>query len=188
MWVVRLSDKQLEVLKALLRSEEQLGPDALRGARGARARPLGRPPRRAASLGRGRRAGQPTGGLRGGRGLGPLRQGRQRRGLAAGPGDAAPAGRAPSSVVVEALSRLFRPACRRLHLPISRSGPSGGSRRFGGGSRRSRPRRRVRRSRGASAGPSADPRPAPCSHRRPRAPAPVSRAGPRQRGTGRAAG
>jgi hypothetical protein len=31
MWVVRLNDKQLEVLRALLRSEEQLGP-ALRGA------------------------------------------------------------------------------------------------------------------------------------------------------------
>jgi hypothetical protein len=31
MWVVRLSDKQLEVLKALLRSEEHLGP-ALQGA------------------------------------------------------------------------------------------------------------------------------------------------------------
>ena len=26
MWVVRLSDKQLEVMKALLRSEERLGP------------------------------------------------------------------------------------------------------------------------------------------------------------------
>ena len=26
MWVVRLSDKQLEVMKALLRSEDQLGP------------------------------------------------------------------------------------------------------------------------------------------------------------------
>jgi hypothetical protein len=31
MWVVRLTDKQLEVLRALLRSEEHLGP-ALRGA------------------------------------------------------------------------------------------------------------------------------------------------------------
>jgi hypothetical protein len=31
MWVVRLSDKQLEVLRALIRSEEHLGP-ALRGA------------------------------------------------------------------------------------------------------------------------------------------------------------
>jgi hypothetical protein len=31
MWVVRLSDKQLEVLRALLRSEERLGP-ALQGA------------------------------------------------------------------------------------------------------------------------------------------------------------
>jgi hypothetical protein len=31
MWVVRLSDKQLEVLRALLRSEEHLGP-SLRGA------------------------------------------------------------------------------------------------------------------------------------------------------------
>lgn len=31
MWVVRLSDKQLEVLRALLRAEEHLGP-ALRGA------------------------------------------------------------------------------------------------------------------------------------------------------------
>ena len=31
MWVVRLSDKQLEVLRALLRSDEHLGP-ALRGA------------------------------------------------------------------------------------------------------------------------------------------------------------
>ena len=31
MWVVRLSDKQLEVLRALLRSEEHLGP-ALAGA------------------------------------------------------------------------------------------------------------------------------------------------------------
>ncbi len=31
MWVVRFSDKQLEVLKALLRSEEHLGP-ALQGA------------------------------------------------------------------------------------------------------------------------------------------------------------
>jgi hypothetical protein len=31
MWVVRLSDKQLEVLRALLRSEEHLGP-ALQGA------------------------------------------------------------------------------------------------------------------------------------------------------------
>lgn len=31
MWVVRLSDKQLEVLRALLRSEENLGP-ALQGA------------------------------------------------------------------------------------------------------------------------------------------------------------
>ncbi len=30
MWVMRLSDKQLEVLKALLRSEEHLGP-ALKG-------------------------------------------------------------------------------------------------------------------------------------------------------------
>ena len=31
MWVVRLSEKQLEVLRALLRSEEHLGP-ALQGA------------------------------------------------------------------------------------------------------------------------------------------------------------
>jgi hypothetical protein len=31
MWVVRLSDKQLEVLRALLRSDEHLGP-ALTGA------------------------------------------------------------------------------------------------------------------------------------------------------------
>jgi len=31
MWVVRLSDKQLEVLRALLRSDEHLGP-ALQGA------------------------------------------------------------------------------------------------------------------------------------------------------------
>ncbi len=31
MWVVRLTDKQLEVLKALLRSEQHLGP-ALQGA------------------------------------------------------------------------------------------------------------------------------------------------------------
>jgi hypothetical protein len=31
MWVVRLSDKQLEVLKAMLRAEDHLGP-ALRGA------------------------------------------------------------------------------------------------------------------------------------------------------------
>ncbi len=31
MWVVRLSDKQLEVLRAVLRSEDHLGP-ALRGA------------------------------------------------------------------------------------------------------------------------------------------------------------
>ena len=31
MWVVRLSDKQLEVLRVLLRSEEHLGP-ALQGA------------------------------------------------------------------------------------------------------------------------------------------------------------
>jgi hypothetical protein len=31
MWVVRLTDKQLEVLRAMLRSEEHLGP-ALRGA------------------------------------------------------------------------------------------------------------------------------------------------------------
>ena len=31
MWVVRLSDKQLEVLRALLKSEEHLGP-ALKGA------------------------------------------------------------------------------------------------------------------------------------------------------------
>jgi hypothetical protein len=31
MWVVRLTDKQLEVLRALLRSEEHLGP-ALRGS------------------------------------------------------------------------------------------------------------------------------------------------------------
>jgi hypothetical protein len=31
MWVVRLSDKQLEVLRALLRSEEHLGP-VLQGA------------------------------------------------------------------------------------------------------------------------------------------------------------
>jgi hypothetical protein len=31
MWVVRLSDKQLEVLRALLRSEAHLGP-ALQGA------------------------------------------------------------------------------------------------------------------------------------------------------------
>jgi hypothetical protein len=30
-WVVRLSDKQLEILRALLRSEEHLGP-ALKGA------------------------------------------------------------------------------------------------------------------------------------------------------------
>lgn len=31
MWVVKLSDKQLEVLRAMLRSEDHLGP-ALRGA------------------------------------------------------------------------------------------------------------------------------------------------------------
>ena len=31
MWVVRLTDKQLEVLRALLRSEQHLGP-ALKGA------------------------------------------------------------------------------------------------------------------------------------------------------------
>ena len=31
MWVVKLTDKQLEVLKAILRAEEHLGP-ALRGA------------------------------------------------------------------------------------------------------------------------------------------------------------
>jgi len=31
MWVVRLSDRQLEVLRALLRSEQHLGP-ALKGA------------------------------------------------------------------------------------------------------------------------------------------------------------
>jgi hypothetical protein len=31
MWVVKLTDKQLEVLKAVLRAEEHLGP-ALRGA------------------------------------------------------------------------------------------------------------------------------------------------------------
>jgi len=31
MWMVRLTDKQLEVLRAMLRSEEHLGP-ALRGA------------------------------------------------------------------------------------------------------------------------------------------------------------
>ena len=31
MWLVRLTDKQLEVLRAVLRSEEHLGP-ALRGA------------------------------------------------------------------------------------------------------------------------------------------------------------
>ncbi len=31
MWIVRLGDKQLEVLRALLRSEEHLGP-ALQGA------------------------------------------------------------------------------------------------------------------------------------------------------------
>jgi hypothetical protein len=31
MWVVRMSDKQLEVLRALLRSERHLGP-ALKGA------------------------------------------------------------------------------------------------------------------------------------------------------------
>ena len=31
MWVARLTDKQLEVLRALLRSEEHLGP-ALQGA------------------------------------------------------------------------------------------------------------------------------------------------------------
>ena len=31
MWVVRLTDKQLEILRALLRSEEHLGP-ALKGA------------------------------------------------------------------------------------------------------------------------------------------------------------
>lgn len=31
MWVVRLTDKQLEVLRALLRAEEHLGP-ALRGS------------------------------------------------------------------------------------------------------------------------------------------------------------
>jgi len=31
MWVVRLSDKQLEVMKALLRSEENLGPALSRG-------------------------------------------------------------------------------------------------------------------------------------------------------------
>jgi len=31
MWVTRLTDKQLEVLRAMLRSEEHLGP-ALRGA------------------------------------------------------------------------------------------------------------------------------------------------------------
>jgi hypothetical protein len=31
MWVIKLTDKQLEVLKAMVRSEEHLGP-ALRGA------------------------------------------------------------------------------------------------------------------------------------------------------------
>ena len=51
MWVVRLSDKQLEVLRALLRSEEHLGPALQRRGRGPRPGPLGRAARGRAALG-----------------------------------------------------------------------------------------------------------------------------------------
>ena len=77
MWVVRLSDKQLEVMKALLRSEERLGPtlsralESLELARWDELPDASLPWEQVSEL-----AGRP-GDLRGGRGLGPHRQGEQ---------------------------------------------------------------------------------------------------------------
>ena len=51
MWVVKLTDKQIEVMRSLLRSETHLGPSLLGRARGARARALGRASGRAAAVG-----------------------------------------------------------------------------------------------------------------------------------------
>ena len=70
MWVVRLTDKQLEVLRAMLRSEEHLGP-ALRGA--LEALELARwdeLPDAQLPWEERRRRGAPSGSLRGRRGLG----------------------------------------------------------------------------------------------------------------------
>ena len=52
MWVVKLTDKQLEVLRAMLRAEEHLGPALQRCAGGAGPGAVGRAPGRAAAVGR----------------------------------------------------------------------------------------------------------------------------------------
>ena len=83
MWVVKLTDKQLEVLKAVLRAEEHLGP-ALRGALEALdlARwdelPDAQLPWDDVS-----RGGSPSGDLGGRRDLGPRRQAQANRRLVA---------------------------------------------------------------------------------------------------------
>ncbi len=79
MWVVRLTDKQLEVLRALLRSEEHLGP-ALKGS--IEALDLARwdeLPEAELPWERDRVSRPPPGHLRGRRHLGPERQAPRRR-------------------------------------------------------------------------------------------------------------
>ena len=79
MWVVKLTDKQLEVLRAVLRAEEHLGP-ALRGA--LESLDLARwdeLPGGPASLGGHQRGGPPSGDLGGRRDLGPRRQAQAHR-------------------------------------------------------------------------------------------------------------
>ena len=93
MWVVRLTDKQLEVLRAMLRSEEHLGP-ALRGA--LEALELARwdeLPDAQLPWEERRRRGPPPGHLRGRRGLGPLRS---------SPGARRPTARTPGAGVARA--------------------------------------------------------------------------------------
>ena len=154
MWVVRLTDKQLEVLRALLRSEEHLGPALQRGARGARPGPLGR-------ASRGRSC--------------PGTRSPRRRAARASPrptwsgtsrGQAQANRRLGSVVVVEAGAALAAELALADQLPISPGARAALARSRVTGSRRSPPRRRGRRSRAAPAAPSGGRRRASCRSRR----------------------
>ena len=154
----RLTDKQLEVLRAVLRSEEHLGPALAARSRRSSSRAGTTCPTRAALGARSptrpaaRASPRPTS-------SGTSRASAAQRRLAATPARAE-ARRRRSSVVVEARRRSCGPAGPRPPVARCRSGGGARPRRSRRrGSRRSRRRRRGRRSRAAPAAPSGGRRP-----------------------------
>ena len=159
MWVVRLSDKQLEVMKALLRSEDRLGPTLSQGARVARARALGRAARRAAPVGRGQRPRRRRRGSPRRTSSGTWREQERASGGSSGSRSTRPAGRSPGCSDRLSTRRspapLFRPslpALRHLHQPLRRGVVLGLALLVEALADR-HARRRCRRSRAACSGP-----------------------------------